>query len=29
MVKTLRFTRQSDDPPVSYTLLLLSGQGNP
>jgi hypothetical protein len=29
MVKTLRFTRQPDDPPVSYTLLLLSGQGRP
>jgi len=25
----LRFRRESDAPPVSYTLLLLSGQGNP
>ena len=29
IVRTLLFKRRSDAPPVSYTLLLLSGQGNP
>jgi hypothetical protein len=29
IIETLRFRRQSDAPPVSYTLILLSGQGNP
>ena len=29
IVETLRFKRQSHAPPVRYTLMLLSGQGNP
>jgi cytochrome c peroxidase len=29
IVETLRFKRRSHAPPVSYTLTLLSGQGNP
>jgi cytochrome c peroxidase len=29
IVRTLRFNRHSQAPPVSYTLRLLSGQGNP
>jgi hypothetical protein len=29
IVETLRFRRQSHAPPVSDTLMLLSGQGNP
>jgi hypothetical protein len=29
IVQTLRFQQQSQAPPVSYTLKLLSGQGNP
>lgn len=29
IVETLRFVRQPQAPPVSYTLQLLSGQGNP
>jgi hypothetical protein len=29
IVETLRFKRESHAPPVSYTLRLLSGQGNP
>ncbi len=28
-VQTLRFKRVSNAPPVGYTLVLLSGQGNP
>jgi hypothetical protein len=29
LVATLRFKRHAQAPPVSYTLQLLSGQGNP
>ena len=29
IVETLRFKRESHAPPVSFTLTLLSGQGNP
>jgi hypothetical protein len=29
ITEELRFRRERDDPPVSYTLVLLSGQGNP
>ena len=29
IVRTLRFRRESHAPPVSYTLMILSGQGNP
>jgi len=29
IVETLRFRRESHAPPISYTLKLLSGQGNP
>jgi cytochrome c peroxidase len=29
LIQTLRFVRQPHAPPVSYTLTLLSGQGNP